>query len=1342
MSAISNALGLFSTASLADAGQEFFSTLGYGTEIRQRYKTLEDLLETFDGDGKVAKVFGKLGKRERSEPLLLQQLTTAEIEANSNGQLQMMASEVLDTRDINTYLFLTVALSEESYTRTRLAELARALNSMFAPPLMVLFQYDDQLSVAITYRRKNKKDHTKDVIERKVTFIKDVHITKPHPGHVAILEDFSLPHLNAFFGRPIRTFNDLDDAWRQSLSTVLLNKKFYRDISNWYFYSRVHVRFPKVADIDEQERINLALIRLLTRLIFCWFLREKNELVPDELFHEEKLKHLLKDMDPESGSYYTAILQNLFFATLNTDMDAASAEPTRRFIVESDKKVSEDHMIHSLWRYADQIKNVKRFEALYRNVPFLNGGLFECLDDRVRMGRSTHTKEVRIDGFASDPAKQPHVPNFLFFGEGRTVDLSEALGDDRRTKEKFRPLLEIFRSYKFTLAENTPIEEEVALDPELLGHVFENLLAAYNPETGTVARKATGSFYTPRVVVDWMVDQALLVHFENKLPASAKLKTKQLQQLLSWEEGPALKPAQCDAIVQTINGLKAIDPACGSGAFLMGLLQKLVHVLTKVDTDNSRWRKLQVDAANRMPSHTAKAASLEAIEKAFARDNDDYGRKLYLIENGLFGVDIQPVAVQIAKLRFFISLIVDQAIDKARPQDNYGILALPNLETQIVAANSLLGLETVQWGMASDELIELERELRQVRHEYFTARKYSDKKALRKRDEGLRDKVADELVHLGGISSANSHRLAEWNPYDTNRAAPFFSPTWMFGIDPGTEGSSEGVFDIVIENPPYVRHEELKHQLVLDSTGVERPLKEVLKDRYACYTGTADLLVYFFERSFQLLKTGGVLSTITSNKYMRSGYGERLRTYLSYATEIRTLLDFGDAPVFAAVAYPCILVARKTRNVGANDLPKKLHTKQEPQEGQQVRVLRWTVGPHINEFPAIFEHGAFDIEQRLLKPDGWQLEGEAGTRLMEQVVAAGPQLSDYCQHRLYYGIKTGLNQAFVVDRETRDRLISEHKSSAAVLRPFLRGRDVKRWRVTPEDQWLIKIPSSENVDHPWSGTKKGPLTEGQAENIFKNSYPAIYAFMKPHKKEMKARYDQGRYYWELRSCDYWDKFDIPKIIVPAITGAVNYAPDSEGYYCNDKASILIPPSVSYCSAILNSRVSFWYAKQKFPSKQGNFYEFKITYLAKQPIAIGSAAQQSQVEQLSEALIWLSNTGKHIADKEVPIHSIIGYFEQWLNGLVYELYFPGELQGRGLWVFDTTAAVFKKAAKEPTKEKERLKYWQSLYEVVFDSKHGLRDVLFSLRSLEVVRQIEELDKPLSSMAAEAMADEER
>ena len=209
----------------------------------------------------------------------------------------------------------------------------------------------------------------------------------------------------------------------------------------------------------------------------------------------------------------------------------------------------------------------------------------------------------------------------------------------------------------------------MALDPELLGHVFENLLATYNPETGTVARKATGSFYTPRIVVDWMVDQALTVYFRAVLDKGETFTSrngleKRLQRLLSWEESDhEFSPKEVEKLIDAIDHMKALDPACGSGAFPMGLLQKLVHVLKKLDPDNRGWRRRQQRTAEAMESSTAREETQKAIERAFAHDNDDYGRKLFLIENCLYGVDIQPIACQIAKLRFFISLIVDQTID-------------------------------------------------------------------------------------------------------------------------------------------------------------------------------------------------------------------------------------------------------------------------------------------------------------------------------------------------------------------------------------------------------------------------------------------------------------------------------------------------------------------------------------------------------------------------------------------------------------------------------------------------------------------------------------------------------
>jgi adenine-specific DNA-methyltransferase len=1312
-SRITAALTRFNEAPLADAARELFRTLGYGSERFQTYGSADAFLEFYDREEKVRKLLGKTARKSNA---LLQQLTSEDIASNSSGQLTLMDAAGLDTRLANSYLFLALPLAEEDPTRARLAEITRAINGLFLQPLLVLYQHGDQISLALTYRRRNKRDASKDVIERKVTLIMGVSTTTPHPGHASILRDFALTSVAKALKRDVNTFDDLDEAWRTSLSTQLLNERFYLDIANWYFHAREHAKFPKDAPLDPDGKPSLPIIRLLTRVVFCWFLKEKH-LIPDALFDPEEVRKLLKDASPTGHSYYTAILQNLFFATLNTEMDGG--ESKRRFIENADKKHSDDHMVHHLWRHAGQLANVKAFEELMRPIPFLNGGLFECLDDRVKQGKSPHTREVRVDGFSEDPAKQPKLPNFLFFGEAHEEDLSDVYGDKRRKKEAVYPLLTILRRYKFTLTENTPIEEEVALDPELLGHVFENLLAAYNPETGTVARKATGSFYTPRVVVDWMVDQALLVHLRKQLPDALRPTEDDLKRLVSWDEGPELSPKQCEAIVQVVNSLRSIDPACGSGAFLMGLLQKLVHVLQKVDPQNKRWRQLQVKAADAIPSATGREAAQRAIERAFQQDNDDYGRKLYLIENGIYGVDIQPIAVQIAKLRFFISLIVDQRIRYERPQENYGILSLPNLETQIVAADSLMGMENVQLAAASDQAIELAGELRQVRHQYFTARRYSDKKALRKRDEDLREALREEMEE-NGFGGADAQRLAHWNPYDTNRHAPFFSPVWMFGIEPADRGNAEGVFDIVISNPPYVRQETLKHLNALDSKGVERPLKDVLEERYACYTSMADLYIYFYERSFQLLKEGGVLSTITNHGFLRTGYGGPLRNYLVMCSHLHTALDFGDAPVFTAIAYPIILVAEKTRTFGTTAVPKELNSQQLPSPEVVVKAWNWQEGLPINEFPDLFEQNHYPVQQRALRSDGWQLEDEEAIRLLKRLEACGEPLGTYCKGRIYRGILTGLNRAFVVNRETRDQLIAEHASSKEILKPYLRGRDAKRWRTTPEDWWLITIPSSENVRHPWSQKGDRVLSESQAEPVFKQTYPAIARFMLQYRDKLKARSDQGRYFWELRSCSYWGAFDEPKIVIPAITGTVNYAPDKDGYICNNKATIIVPADVNYVLAICNSRVNLWFAKRRFNPKQGGFNDYEPRYSSQTPVPPATDKQRKLIERLVSAIV-----ASYARDKEsqpLPWADLRQLWERWINGLVYELYFPEDLHAAGITLFDITQRILDGAATEPKEVTKRFAYWQQLLKEV-EGDGPLAQALAKLHELEVVRRIE-------------------
>lgn len=1312
---IHSALAAFAAKPLRSAATDLFHTLGYHSDRTLNFGSVPDFLATYDPKRLLAAFTPQTAWQSIS---LIFQLTSEDIAKGSSKQLNLLAPDPADLsqRKIESYIFIAIDLNPppdgKLRSRTELCDLARAINRLFPMPALVLFKEGERISIAITYRRANKKDSSKDVVGRKVTLIRDISITRPHPGHLAILEDFALPTLSAFRKRDIRSFADLDSAWRESLSVELLRRRAYEMLADWYFWAREHAKFPPDAIPDADGRPSLHLIRLLTRIIFCWFVKEKTlpdgrPLIPYGLFDAPRIREILKDSSPNASTYYTAVLQNLFFATLNTEMDEKGKPVTRRFA----RKMKEDHMVHTLWRSEQQLSDPAAFTTLLRDVPFLNGGLFECLDDRVEIEGSNLTKEVRVDGFSTDPAKHPHLPNFLFFGEEQEADLTEATGGSR-TQVEVAPLLTILNRFVWTITESTPLEEEVALDPDLLGNVFENLLASFNPETGTVARNATGSFYTPDYVVDWMIEQALIPLLIKALPPKTKNADKRIRRLLDWNEpGHDFNDAEKSALIDCISKLRALDPACGSGAFPMGLLKKMVRVLTKLDRDNSRWKQRQIALAEQIDSATARDEALAAIDRAFSRNNDDYGRKLYLIENGIYGVDIQPLAVQIAKLRFFITLIVDQPIDPALP--NYGILPLPNLETKIVPANTLLGLQRGQLLLGSEEVRRLESELKNVRHRYFTARRYQDKKALRKRDRDLCKRLAKALVDAGECSPSDAARLVEWNPYNTNTHAGFFDPGWMFGL----EGEG-GKFDLVVGNPPYVRQEELKAVTVRGSDGKQRPLKDVLKEQYLCFTGTADLYVYFFERSIDLLRTGGVLSFITSNKYFRAAYGEKLRAFLLYGTAPSVILDFGDTNIFTAVAYPCIIVTQKMREITELPDPKALNNdsrlKQLVQHADhEFPVLAWQPGPSKVEFSEIFDRDSFSLRQSDLKTSSWRLEGFAGLSLLERIRKSGTPLGEYVKNRWYWGIKTGFNEAFCVDQETHDRLIAEHKSSAEVLKPLLRGRDVKRWRCDFSEQYLIKIESSENKNHPWSD-KNGKA----AEASFAQALPAIHRYFNQddHRVKLINRSDQGRFFWELRSCAYWNQFDQPKIIVPAISGTVNTAVDFDGYFANNKASIFVSDESRFLAAVVNSSVALWFTKQVFSTKQGGFWDFEPRYSSQWPIPTATAEQKQQCEALSHALIVLHRPEA----SDLPDRSLmVAFLEQWLNGLVYELFFPGELHSRNLHLFDLTA----KLALPPPETPDYVPSLQAAFARAYDLKQPLRAMLADLQTIEEVRIIE-------------------
>ncbi|MEI7590416.1 MAG: hypothetical protein WCJ49_03790, partial [Deltaproteobacteria bacterium] len=652
-------------------------------------------------------------------------------------------------------------------TRSQLAEITRAFNREFYyTPVVVVFRYEHFISIANAERITYKQEWREGEKAGKVSLLRDINVSKPHTGHLKILQELTISRSGK---GAINTFADLYTYWQSVFNVSILNKKFYKELSDWYFWALQEVHFPttnwaadKSSLLKEDDKVKehnaKNLIRMLTRLLFVWFVKEKN-LIPEELFDEKYIKdNLINGFEPRKkkgfdhktlgSKYYRAILQNLFFATLNQTVG------NREF-----RKDGQGMNVTNLMRYEVFFKNPKEFIKLVDNiVPFMNGGLFEFLDspDPLLKGKGGGDVIIYEDGFSDRKDNTLCVPDYIFFGTDEHADLSEELGDKKHKDITVNGLINILNSYKFTVTENTPIEEDVALDPELLGRVFENLLASYNPETKTTARKQTGSFYTPREIVNYMVDESLKAYLKQKLETETTLEPEESERklalLISYNESyfhneNRFDDKQTAVIIKAIDNCKILDPACGSGAFPMGILHKLVHILHKLDADNNLWKEVQrqkaikeTDEAFKIGNKQERENRLKEISDVFEYNSDDYGRKLFLIENCIYGVDIQPIATQISKLRFFISLIVDQKADKAR--DNFGIRPLPNLETKFVAANTLIGIEKpkAQGSLFdSTKVKELEEKLKDVRHRLFSAKTPPTKRKLREEDQKLRE---------------------------------------------------------------------------------------------------------------------------------------------------------------------------------------------------------------------------------------------------------------------------------------------------------------------------------------------------------------------------------------------------------------------------------------------------------------------------------------------------------------------------------------------------------------------------------------------------------------------------
>lgn len=712
------------------------------------------------------------------------------------------------------FIFAIEVMPDAKLSRTVAANITRAFNKLAVDkPVVVMIRQAERLSIATCERgRYNRSGNIGEKLG-KVSVLHNINCANAHRGHCDLLKRME--------GNRANNFDSLYKKWLEVFDVKLLSKRFYDELFEWYQWAmslvgsgRMHFpAWPK--DGHGNESRDETVIRIITRMLFIWFIKEKG-LIPASLFNKHELKRIVKDFNPQSASahnYYNAILQNLFFATLNCE------KPDRKFIPESYHGRNEGYGVNSLYR-GDDLLNIekKEFLALFKDIPYLNGGLFERLDS----GQNYY------DGFSKEMKRRAIVPDMLFFRE----DVNDG----------HCGLITLFEKYVFTVEENTPIEQDISLDPELLGRVFENLLGAYNPETQETARKATGSYYTPREIVEYMVNESLVQHL-----IKTGIDVKQIRGLLEYHDGKQteLTDEQRKRVMTSLYHVKILDPACGSGAFPMGMLQQMVHVLRQIDPDNAHWEAFIKTTAGAQAEQAYKKTKdsetrklqLDEIENAFnlRLANPDYARKLFIIQNCIYGIDIQPIAMQISKLRFFISLISEQ--------NNDNILPLPNLETKFVCANTLIGVDRTGGSFSSDKLEQKKDELIDVRKKLFYARTAKTKKKYREEDDKIREELEGMIADMAGLGTSVAKQLVFWNPYDQNASSPFFDAEWMFGVKDG--------FDVVIGNPPYVSSKELKSED-----------KALYRRYFATANNQMDLYSLFIELSTKLIKPNALSSFI------------------------------------------------------------------------------------------------------------------------------------------------------------------------------------------------------------------------------------------------------------------------------------------------------------------------------------------------------------------------------------------------------------------------------------------------------------------------------------------------
>jgi type II restriction/modification system DNA methylase subunit YeeA len=881
----------------------------------------------------------------------------------------------------------------------------------------------------------------------------------------------------------------------------------------------------------------------------------------------------------------------------------------------------------------------------FGDIPYMNSSLFETSE--------LESATIRINSLDDD--------------ETVSVFRSSILNDvnNKPVTSKELPLLDyLFRfldSYDFASEGGEEIQEESKslINASVLGLIFEKINGYKD-----------GSIYTPGFITMHICRETIRRAVVKKFNDERSWKCESIDDVKNFLMDLKL-PKDILSANKTINSIRVCDPAVGSGHFLVSALNEFVAVKSELGiladekgnrlTISNRPVTVDVDRDELVIAYNDGEDIFEykVSDKKVSKDVQRVQKTIFhekqtIIENCLFGVDINANSVKICRLRLWIELLKNAYYTE---ESGFTELeTLPNIDINIKEGNSLLsrfaldedmrevmkksGYTIAEYRTRVNEykdvhdkqkkheiekiigsikekfregffvIKEINKELTGLESKYDILAKQGDM------FESAKDKKEREIKAAALLKKIEKVKNKQLEVESNERYRGAFEWRFEFPEVLADDGTFSG-FDVVVGNPPYIRQEELGE------------LKKHLEKSFEVYAGTADILVYFIELGVKILKAGGEFSFITANKFMRAGFGAPLREYLA-KLHIHDITDFGDLPVFDEVTtYPCILALSK------NEAGKDFYA-------ANIETLEF------DDFSEYLKKKRFRKKQANLKAEGWSLSSDKADALLDKIKATGVPLGEYVNGQIYYGIKTGLNEAFVIDAAIRDALIKADKKSAEIIKPFLAGRDVKRYGSLDADKFLILLP-------------KG-ITDLNRRNLepfnwLEKTYPAVAKHLKPFESDAKKRYDKGDYWWELRACDYYAEFEKPKIICPAIVQKGSYLFDNAAFYSNDKTTIIASEDL-YLLANLNSKVADFVLHSIASTKQGGFYEYKPMYISMVPIFQNPPKEtRKQIISLVESMLALNKKRAKETDtaKREAIDEKISETDREIDALVYELY---------------------------------------------------------------------------------------